>query len=939
MSKEGIIIQTNENKKDNLDIIEEKIGNTKIPFSEVFKFYTERILDGGDDNLFKNDDLINLNMEEKNKFEIKGSIIRDLFYDGEIVYPPIMVNFENGNINKTYKMFTKKYFNEIYNGMNFNSPILLIGYSLEKYNNSNLFIKYNEGNKIYKIFEKKKENYTKFYSTKIRLLKECNPSDLTPNFNYYFAFPKKKCQMKFSFNTIRRQSTIPIFNFENNKINPIFGPYGSGKTTTLIIFARSNDNTCYLNLNALYKNKDNLHVWKYDLLLKELYNIFKKDEKDKKIIDENGKKEDNEEIKENKDKKIVSKSGKEEEKNKGKNSEQGKTEDEEKGEKSRFEKIKEKVLQSNHFWEAITLSIEFCIENKINSIFILDQYKEEIDLQFSQFKEIKNLINDEKNIYVKLVVASSTNNSDIRDFIIKKYVKKLSKQQLINDYFYIQSLFKLTDIKGLIDIIPEPKKNMLEEYFSNIPSYFYILYESDADINTTKEEIKKIITQDIQKFYEINSLTRENLCFIINNYLKIGDNLNKEKKDDTEIIEEKIIKTFIEILPIKYFTFDIQDGAIVKIYFYFKLAKICFLEFIYKQFYEFIQQPMIDIPERTIGDLLEIIVIENLKDNSFENIEQIVKVDSIWEMNTVQEFDKSKVKENNILIIQADDSGKKVDFGFLLKGETLVLVQCKKALSGKPKEYIKISDISKRKKNLYDNFSSHFCCNIKKIKLLYLTGIYFIDKDKFIYRTWSKNDTSFDVLEKIAFEDQIPLVFFDVQEKKILIQKNYNDKIIFEPCKITDIDSLIYNEEIYRFEAIDSDKNEVTQIIDELQNNLEKNMIELTNYSIIAEKSENEINKMIIEEHLEKKNIDKLIIPNKRIIITKPDTSLLGYIDENILTTFKIKNNQYFCFYDNNNEKMKYAKVEKGEAKDFEFNDLKIYFLKKKTERVKSKKK
>lgn len=169
MSKEGIIIQTNENKKDNLDIIEEKIGNTKIPFSEVFKFYTERILDGGDDNLFKNDDLINLNMEEKNKFEIKGSIIRDLFYDGEMVYPPIMVNFENGNINKTYKMFTKKYFNEIYNGMNFNSPMLLIGNSLEKYNNSNLFIKYNEGNKIYKIFEKKKRKLYKilFYQNKI----------------------------------------------------------------------------------------------------------------------------------------------------------------------------------------------------------------------------------------------------------------------------------------------------------------------------------------------------------------------------------------------------------------------------------------------------------------------------------------------------------------------------------------------------------------------------------------------------------------------------------------------------------------------------------------------------------------------------------------------------------------------------------------------------
>ena len=36
---------------------------------------------------------------------------------------------------------------------------------------------------------------------------------------------------------------------------------------------------------------------------------------------------------------------------------------------------------------------------------------------------------------------------------------------------------------------------------------------------------------------------------------------------------------------------------------------------------------------------------------------------------------------------------------------------------------------------------------------------------------------------------------------------------------------------------------------------------------------------------------------------------------------------------------MEYVKIEKGEAKDFEFKDLKIYFLKKKIGRVKSKKK
>ena len=86
--------------------------------------------------------------------------------------------------------------------MNFKSPMILIGNSLEKYNISNLFMKYNEGNKFYKIFEKNKENYTNFYSTKIRLLKDYSPPDLKPNFNYYFTSPKKKCQMQFSFNII-----------------------------------------------------------------------------------------------------------------------------------------------------------------------------------------------------------------------------------------------------------------------------------------------------------------------------------------------------------------------------------------------------------------------------------------------------------------------------------------------------------------------------------------------------------------------------------------------------------------------------------------------------------------------------------------------------------------------------------------------------------------
>ena len=53
MSEEEKNIQNILNKKDNLEVTEEKIGNIRVLFSVVFKIYTERILDKGEDNLLK----------------------------------------------------------------------------------------------------------------------------------------------------------------------------------------------------------------------------------------------------------------------------------------------------------------------------------------------------------------------------------------------------------------------------------------------------------------------------------------------------------------------------------------------------------------------------------------------------------------------------------------------------------------------------------------------------------------------------------------------------------------------------------------------------------------------------------------------------------------------------------------------------------------------
>jgi len=887
MSNENKDNQIIQNNKDNF--IEEKIGNTNIGFSEVFELYEKRILLNGEEKLFEDNDLIELDILEKNKFKIKD-LLYDLLYDGEIVNFPIIISFEKDDKNNTYKIFTKKYFDKIYKEFNFSNPFLLIGNSCEKYEHDKfyLFSLFNQDkNKKIKIFEKKEDNYNEFYSKKVEPLKEYNFSFLTPNFKYYFSSPKNDCKMTFSFNHVRKSAINSLFSFNNEKIHSILGPYGSGKTTSLIFKARITDNICYLNLNALYQNKDDIDIWKFELFLKELYNLFKAEKKEK---DEKEEKEDN------------------------------------------FTKIKKKILKSLNFWDAILLAIDFCINNKINSIFILDQYEEEIDPIFHNFLEIKDIINNKENIYVKLVVASSTNNSDIRDFIINKYIEKKSKCNFINNYYYIGTMFRLTDIDGLINVLSDSKKKILEEYFSNIPIYFYIIYESnEEDINLTLEKIKQTIIKDIEEFYKIHILSYKDLSFILKNYPKIEVNCSEEKGKISGKIEKVIIKKFIRILPIKYFIFKFQDESIVKIFFYFKLAKICLLEFIFKRIYELYEQPKLPIPEKTIGDLLELIAIENIKNNSKEKIDQICKVDSIWEMKNTEGFDKSKVYKTNILIIQEIEQSKLVDFGILLEGETLVLAQCKKALCVKPKEYITISKIFKHKNTLKDSFKKHFDCDIKKIILLYLTGIYFSNRDNNLYHSWSKNDKTLGVLEEITKENNIPLVFFDAQEKNLLLR---NEQNTFDLCTITSSDSLIFNEEKYNFVKIESDKDELRKIFEDIESYYEEKEFELFNNSNIEENFLNNSNIEIIESHLNRK-----IKKNKRIVLDKADSFFLSNNNENIVTSFKINEKSCFSYYDKDNKKMRYAEINNGTIKEFEFKDMKIYYLEKKTKRQKENKK
>ena len=856
---------------ENTTIIEEKIGETNISFSAVLELYKERVVSNGEEVLFRKTDTIALNQIEKNKFRIDEAM-NDLFYNEEIVYMPIFVIFEKDKNKKIYKVFTQTFLNKIYKEFNFLNPVLSIGNSYEKFDisDSSLFTGPKIGNiRIYKIIEFETKSYDGYYKNKVKYMKECDREDLTPNFRYYFKSPTK-VKMKFSMSLIRRELIFSLLDFKKKKIRCIFGPYGNGKSTSLIILSRNNDGICYFNLKALYNNKNNLYLWKSDLFLLELFNLFKK----------------------NKNPEL-------------------------------FNSLKIKIFASNHFWESIKISIEFCIENKIKSIFILDQYKEELDPSFMYIEIIKQIINKESNTFVNIILSSSINNSDIRNFIINKYIHKFI--EFINDYKYISTIFQLIDISGLLDKLTGNKRRIFEEYFSNIPSYFYMIYESNEDeINNTVKNIKTSIKSQMEKFFEKIKLSHDDLCFIIENYPLIGTYLNK---DNNKVIPKEKLTKLIQILPIKYFFLKIENDEIKNIQFYFKLAKISLLEIIMGRILKFLNQPKLKFPERVIGDLLELIVLENLKNNELDKFNQICNVNSILEMKYINGLDNNKVNEDNILIIEEDESAKFIDFGILLKGKILVLVQCKKDILEIPKKYVKISDIILKKNILFDLFKKHFNCDIEKIKLIYLTGIAFIDEKKNEYLTWSQKEHDFEILEGITKADNIPLLFFDISNKKLLVK---NGEAQFDSCEFTNEKSVIYDENNYAYVNMQPDKNDYIKIIKGIRNQIEFQERNFFDNLKTEKKTENKIDKSIYEEYL-----NKDIICDKTIIVDKPNILCLLNNNEDVLTTFKIKGNKYFSYYDNINKKMQYKEIKNGSVKDcdLKLEDTKIYFLNKKISR------
>ena len=244
--------------------------------------------------------------------------------------------------------------------------------------------------------------------------------------------------------------------FPKKKIKGICGPHGSGKSTTLLSSKYSNIiKTCYFNIKAMENNKNNITIWKQNLLLFELYNLFKK------------------------------------------------------GDKSNFGEIKKLIKISINYWEGIIQSIKFCVKKKINCVFIIDQYKEELDKEFINLKNLKEIIEDKDNNFVKLLISSSINHKDIRNFLLLKYLN-VGIPSII-DYEYIDELFNIEEIPNYLQDFSDSQKNLYMENFKGMSTYYFHISEfkeeekNISSMNNIKKKEEEKINMQIEEFYKNNS--------------------------------------------------------------------------------------------------------------------------------------------------------------------------------------------------------------------------------------------------------------------------------------------------------------------------------------------------------------------------------------------------------------------------------------------------
>ena len=366
-------------------------------------------------------------------------------------------------------------------------------------------------------------NYNDIYNKKI--IKK--GSDLNLELGLYVDINKEEYENFEYYNTNERENFIKYIlnNIEMQNVVGICGPYGSGKTITLLklIIESSNINFLYINLATVFNNDNNydqIHgILRYELIKLFGEDIFQYEETNKKI--NNPKVETYIEIV-----KLIKKYD---------------------GFKNFFTLIA----------SIMSLTKNILYKNQI-IYFIIDQYSSKYDIDK---KYINELINN-TNSSIHLIICSSLNNYDIK----KDFCSSFSENRMFNDnyyYIYVGNLLRLNNLENYEDIIKNETDEfkMYLNYFGNIPLYYYSLKHTQKKLKQLKyffeEEIDKI-KEDIKNFYK-KEKNDESLIKMYSDIFKILQIINYKKIYFFKEFEKDIIEYPLKYLELKKEEIKISD--------------------------------------------------------------------------------------------------------------------------------------------------------------------------------------------------------------------------------------------------------------------------------------------------------------------------------------------------------------------------------------------
>ena len=470
------------------------------------------------------------------------------------------------------------------------------------------------------------EKYNNSKLTTLNKMKEQDNFDnLTANYEYYYDNELKSVhllnlnQERKTFNRIFGEFLI-----NNEKLLCITGPYGIGKTTSLLYCQRMN-----YSHKILYFN------------LKKMRILFE-DKTDKK---NNIMKISMNEIIRISDSYI---------------------------EFSNLISFLEKCYHTaNNIWSFLVLLctdiINYCKNNNAKIMIIFDQYKQKYD---EYYTNIKKLLELNTNNTLKIIISSSINDSDTGLTIKSEW---LNENNTIIHYRLFNSLIDNHIITNK-ENLSEELKQILEQ-FNYLPRIYYELIEKNIvnknQINDFLSDKKDHIRDKIQAFYR-------------NNYSNMFWGIQSIKSNIGKLLEKSEFLKLIEYIPLKYITVKEKEDCFILNY-HFPLIQSVFEEIYFNlsklnTIYPKKENKVIYIS----GEDFEFLITQVIKTEGFNSykIERIIEVNSVIDLlekndNIIKEkkaISELEIKDyhfseklcKNTLFIQTSNIAKRYDLAILI---------------------------------------------------------------------------------------------------------------------------------------------------------------------------------------------------------------------------------------------------------------------------------